>query len=197
VQAALHKHPDLPNVPLAIDLATNPDDKRLLEINDARLAVGRPFAIPPDVPADRVKALRDAFVATVKDPEFIAEAKKQKHDIDLVTGDEMQGLLERISKTPKTLVARLADVQKYKGPKVVATVETPKFEGAISEVQSGGQQIVLKLKDGKDFVAKISGSRTALNIGGKKGDRAALKVGQACTVSSPGTGQEASQIDCK
>ncbi|HZS64307.1 MAG TPA: hypothetical protein VFA53_07410 [Xanthobacteraceae bacterium] len=197
VQAALHKHPALQDVPLAVELATNPDDKRILEINDARLAVGRPFVIPPDVPADRVKALRDAFVATARDPDFLAEAKKEKHDIDLVTGDEMQGLLDRVLKTPKALVARLADVQKYKGPKITAKVEMPKVEGTIKEIQSQGQQLVFSLKDGKDFVAKVSGSRTALTIGGQKGDRGALKVGQACTVSSPGTGQEASAIDCK
>ncbi len=86
VQAALHKDAHLQNVPLALDLATNPDDKAVLELNDARLGVGRPFLAPPGVPADRVKALREAFIATAKDADFLADAKKQKHEIDLVTG---------------------------------------------------------------------------------------------------------------
>jgi tripartite-type tricarboxylate transporter receptor subunit TctC len=197
VQAALQKHPDLPNVPLAIDQTNDPDVKKLLELNDARLEVGRPFVIPPGVPADRVKALRAAFVATAKDPEFLADAKKQRHEIDLVSGDEMQSLLERISTTPQTLIARLADVQQYKGAKVTAKVEVPKHEGAVTEVAEGGKAMTVKLADGKTYKATISGSRTKVTIGGKKADRAALKVGATCAISSYKSGDEASAIDCK
>jgi tripartite-type tricarboxylate transporter receptor subunit TctC len=197
IQSALKKDPKLPNVPLAGDLIKNPDDKRLLELNDARLAVGRPFVIPPGVPADRVKALRKAFDETAKDPEFLADAQAQKRDVDLVTGEEMQALLEKISKTPKSLVDRLADVQKYKGPKVTAKVEVPKHEGKVGAVEKGGRSIVIKLSDGKDFKAKISGSRTKVTIGGKKADRGAIKVGATCTVSSFKSGQEASAVACK
>jgi len=197
LQSATKKHRDLPNVPLALDLATNAEDKALLELNDARLSTGRPFVAPPGIPAERVKALRDAFMATVKDKDFLADAEKSKHEIEAVSGQDMQALLERVSKTPKALIDRLADAQKYKGPTITAKLETPKVEGAISEVKDEGRAIVLKLKDGKDFTAKISGSRTKLQIAGQKGDRGALKVGQACVVESPASGEEASVIDCK
>ncbi|MEX0840910.1 MAG: tripartite tricarboxylate transporter substrate-binding protein [Xanthobacteraceae bacterium] len=197
VQASTQRHPDLKDVPLALELATNPDDKALLEFNDARLAVGRPFMAPPGVPAERVKALRAAFMATVKDKDFLADAAREKRALDVVSGEDMQALLERVAKTPKALIERLADAQKYKGPTVVAKIESPKFEGAISEIQNEGRAIVLKLKDGKDFTAKISGSRTKLQIAGQKGDRGALKVGQACVVESPANGEEATLVDCK
>ncbi len=197
VQSAIKKHPDLPDVPLALDQATNPEDKALLELNDGRLATGRPFVAPPGIPAERVKALRDAFIATTKDKDFLADAEKSKHEIEAVSGEEMQALLERVSKTPKALIDRLADAQKYKGPTITAKLETPKSEGTIGELQDENRKLVLKLKDGKTFTVKVSGSRTNLKIGGQKGDRAALKVGQACVVEAPSDGEEASAIDCK
>jgi tripartite-type tricarboxylate transporter receptor subunit TctC len=197
VQASTQKHPALPNVPLALELAKNPDDKALLELNDARLAIGRPFMLPPGVPPERVKALRTAFNQMVKDKDFLADAEKEKRELDVVTGDDMQVLLERLSKTPKSMIERLADSLKYKGPTVTAKFEEPKIEGSITELQDDGRKIVLKLKDGKSFTAGVSGSRTKLEIAGAKADRKALKVGQNCSVTAPGDGQEASAIDCK
>jgi tripartite-type tricarboxylate transporter receptor subunit TctC len=198
VQAALHKDPNLKEVPLALDLATNPDDKAVLELNDARLGIGRPFLAPPGVPADRVKALRAAFVAMAKDPEFLDDAKRQHHDIDLVTGKDMQALLEKVAKTPKRLIDRLAEAQQYKGPKVVAKVEeAPKKSGKVADVKGGGHEIDITLADGKTFGAKISGSRTKVTIGGKPGDRGNIKAGMSCAIAAPGNGQEASAVDCK
>ena len=197
VQSATKKHRDLPDVPLALDLAANADDRALLELNDARLLTGRPFVMPPGIPAERVKALRDAFMATVKDKDFLTDAEKTKSEIDAVSGDEMQALLERVSKTPKALIDRLADAQKYKGPTIAAKLETPKTEGSIGELQDENRKLILKLKDGKTYTVKVSGSRTDLKIGGQKGDRAALKVGQACIVEAPAEGEEATVIDCK
>ncbi len=197
VQASTRKHPDLPNVPLALELATNAEDKALLELNDARLEIGRPFLIPPGVPAERVKALRAAFAAMVKDKDFLADAEKQKHEIDAVGGEDVQALLERVSKASPKLIARLGDAQKYKGPTIVAKVESPKAEGSIGELQEDNRKIVLKLKDGKTFTATVSGSRTDLKIAGKKADRKELKVGLACAVSAPGDGQEASAVECQ
>jgi tripartite-type tricarboxylate transporter receptor subunit TctC len=197
VQASTQKHPGMPNVPLALDLATNPDDKALLEFNDARLAIGRPFMLPPGVPPERVKALRTAFANMVKDKDFLADAEKEKRELDVVTGEEMQALLERLSKTPKALIARLADSIKYKGPTIKAKVEEAKIAGNIAELQNGGRKVVFKLKDGKTFTAGISGSRTKVTVAGNKAGRDDLKVGQACSFAAPADGQEASTIECK
>jgi len=198
VQASTQKHPALPNVPLALELATNPDDKALLEFSDARLAIGRPFMLPPGVPAERVKALRAAFDQMVKDKDFLADAEKEGRELDIVGGDEMQALLERLSKTPKAMIDRLADVIKYKGPTVTAKVEeAAAAEGAISAIEGDGAKITIKLKDGKTYNTSISGSRTNLQIAGKKADRKELKVGQVCAITAPADGQEASQVACK
>ncbi len=198
IQESIKKHPDLPNVPLAIDLITNPEDKALMEINDARLEIGRPFMAPPGLPAERVKALRAAFMATIKDKDFLADAEKEKREITAISGEEVQTLLERISKAPKNVIDRLADLGKYKGPTITAKVEAPKgIEGAIAEIENDGAKIAIKLSDGKLYKTSISGSRTNLQIAGKKGDRKELKVGQVCSVTAPADGQEASQIECK
>lgn len=116
LQASTQRHPDLPDVPLALELAKNPEDRALLELNDARLAIGRPFMFPPGVPPERVKALRSAFAQMVKDKDFISDAQKEKRDLDVVLGDDLQLLLQRLSKTPKTLIERLTQSLKYKSP---------------------------------------------------------------------------------
>ena len=115
VQNSVRKHPDLPNVPLALEFAKSEEDRQLIELNDARLIMGRPFMAPPDVPEDRVKALRAAFSAMVKDPNFIADAKKQNLELTPVDGDDVQSLLERVAKTPKGVIERMNEAQIYKG----------------------------------------------------------------------------------
>ena len=115
VQNSVRKHPDLPNVPLALEFAKSEEDRQLIELNDARLIMGRPFMAPPDVPQDRVKVLRAAFSAMAKDAGFVADAKKQNLELTPVDGDEVQALLERVSKTPKHVIERMNDAQIYKG----------------------------------------------------------------------------------
>jgi tripartite-type tricarboxylate transporter receptor subunit TctC len=78
LQIGLTKFPDLPNVPSAVDLISNPDSKKTLELILIRQEMGRPFALPPGVPADRIAVLRRAFDETLKDPEFLADAKRCK-----------------------------------------------------------------------------------------------------------------------
>jgi tripartite-type tricarboxylate transporter receptor subunit TctC len=110
VQIGLRKAPDLQDVPLLSDLATNDDDRRLLKVLSAPTAIGRPIFTSPGVPADRVKALRDAFNQMVKDPGFLSDAKKEHFDIDPLTGEEMQSVVEDIIATPKPLADRLQQI---------------------------------------------------------------------------------------
>ena len=93
-QQALEKHPDLPNVPLAIDLAKNDEDRQVLELAMIPLLFGRPYAAPPGVPMDRVNALRKAFDQTMTDPAFMADAEKGKLEIEPVSGVKMEELLK-------------------------------------------------------------------------------------------------------
>ena len=88
--------PDIPDVRLIRNLVDNPIDKQALEFLLAREILGRPFLAPPDLPAERAAVLRDAFAATMRDPEFLKDAEKAKLDVDLVTGEEV----DRCSRTP-------------------------------------------------------------------------------------------------
>lgn len=111
-QIGLKRAADLPDVPLLSELATNADDRAALRLLSAPTAIGRPIMTTPDVPADRVKALRAAFDKTMKDPEFIADAKKSKFDLDPISGEELQKIVAEIIATPKEIAHRLAAITK-------------------------------------------------------------------------------------
>lgn len=95
LQIGRAKHPDLQDVPLASELA-KPGKKSILEVYNTQLSVGRPWVAPPGVPEDRVKILRQAFVNVMKDPGFLADAKKAKAQINPLPGDELQVLVEEM-----------------------------------------------------------------------------------------------------
>jgi len=198
MQAGLQRHTDLPNVPLAMELATNPEDKALFELFDTPLQIGRPYVMPPGVPAERVKAIRTAFNQLVKDKDFITENEKEGRELEYIDGDAMQDLYQRLGKTPPAMIDRLKDALKPKSPVTMAKIEPPKaVEGAIAEIEDNGAKITLKLGDGRTYKAALSGSRTDLQIAGKKGERKELNVGQICAVTAPAEGQEASAVTCK
>lgn len=105
VQLALQKAKDLPDVPLIIDLAANDRQRQILKLIFSRQTMGRPFAAPPGIPADRVAALRTAFDETMKDPEFLAEADKRGLEVNPVSGADIDKLVSELYQTPKDVVA--------------------------------------------------------------------------------------------
>jgi tripartite-type tricarboxylate transporter receptor subunit TctC len=98
------KAPELPNVPLISDFAKTDRQRQILRLVLSRQTMGRPFAAPPGVPADRAQALRQAFMATLKDPAFLAEAEKLKLDVNPVSGEEVDKLIAELYATPKDIV---------------------------------------------------------------------------------------------
>ena len=98
---------DLPNV---MGLATTPEYKQILGIVLSNQGLGRPFFAPPGVPADRVKALQDAFMATMKDREFLAEAAQYKFEITPIDGAAMASYVDRIYTTPAPLLKIAIDM---------------------------------------------------------------------------------------
>jgi tripartite-type tricarboxylate transporter receptor subunit TctC len=110
VQLALNKHPDLPDVPLVTDLANNDAQRQMLRMIFARQVMGRPFLAPPGIPADRAAALRTAFMETMKDPAFIADAEKSQLEVDPVDGEELQKLIAEIYKTPPEIAKKAAQL---------------------------------------------------------------------------------------
>jgi tripartite-type tricarboxylate transporter receptor subunit TctC len=105
-------NPELKGVPFVNDLAKNPDDKIAIEFLYAGQGIGRPFVAPPGLPADRVKMLQDAFSATMKDPAFIEDAKKQKLDVDPEDGEHLAALINKIYATPKPIVEKIGELIK-------------------------------------------------------------------------------------
>lgn len=112
LQIGLEKLHDLPDVPNAIDLVSDPDSKRVLELILIRQEMGRPFAVPPETPPDRLAILRQAFLDTLKDPAFVAEAGKLQLEIDPLTGPQIEALLKTAYSAPKPIVARAAQLAK-------------------------------------------------------------------------------------
>lgn len=110
VQMVSKPHRELPKVPLAISYAKTDEARQLIEAGVTVPAVtNRPYVSPPGTPKDRVQILRKAFNDTMTDPEFLADAKKSKLDLDPIQGEEVQKMIAGIFKLPPTLVAKLKE----------------------------------------------------------------------------------------
>ena len=108
VQFNLEKNTDLPDVPWALERAASDEQRQVLRLLIAPQYVGRPFFSSPDIPAERKAALRAAFDATMKDPEFLAEAAKADMEISPVSGATIDAFVAELYKTPKDVVAKAA-----------------------------------------------------------------------------------------
>jgi tripartite-type tricarboxylate transporter receptor subunit TctC len=114
VQLALEPEPEMAGVPFALDLVKDPKDKQVVRLVLASLAMSRPFAAPPALPADRLKTLRQALVETAEDPVFLASAKKAGRDISLFTGEQIDALLRESYALPNDIVQRATEVSAAK-----------------------------------------------------------------------------------
>jgi len=106
VQLSLNKHRDLPDVPLVMDFAKTDEQRQILKMIFARQVMGRPYVAPPNVPAARVAALRQAFLDTMTDKEFVADAANSQLEIDPVSGEEVEKLVAEIYGTPRDVIAK-------------------------------------------------------------------------------------------
>lgn len=114
VQATPRPHPELAKIPLALGFAKTAEGRRLIEVGIHDLsAIFRPYALPPGVPGERVEILRRAFMATMKDPEFLAAAARSRLSIDPVPGEEAKKIVAGLFELPPPLAAKLKDVLKW------------------------------------------------------------------------------------
>ncbi len=109
LQVGVDRIADLPNVPMASDLVRNEDDRKVMNLFLAQKAAARPVAAPPDIPADRVKALRDAFARMIVDDAFNKDAASQKLDIEPTTASEIDKVIQLFATTPDSVGQRLKD----------------------------------------------------------------------------------------
>lgn len=107
-QLSVTGHPDLNRmgVPLAASLAKTDEDRMVLELIFSQGLFGRPFVLPPGVPAERVAALRKGFTDALRDKSLLAEAEKMKLDLDPTSGEEMQALAAKLYATPPRVIER-------------------------------------------------------------------------------------------
>jgi len=110
VQLSLAKHADLPDVPLVMDLVRTEEQKAVLRLVFARQVMGRPFLAPPGVPKERLALLRKAFMQTLQDEAFLAEARKLNLEITPVSGEAVQDLVAEMYRTPPEILAKVLEV---------------------------------------------------------------------------------------
>jgi tripartite-type tricarboxylate transporter receptor subunit TctC len=198
VIGGLSRDPAIPKeIPMVRDLATAQEHKDILELAFAPQEMARPILGPPGIPADRLKILRDAFDATMKDPEFLAEAKKRKLDISPLSGKDVEALVASIMSKPADVVNATIEAISRKDRMEVQfkKIEVQEIKTKLDGVKNGGRQISFKAK-GEAHEASISGSRTKVSIGGKGAKRANLKAGMTCTIKYGGDKSTAQSVSC-
>ncbi len=111
LQNTLTSHPELKDVPLAINYAKTADARQLMKVvNDAHTAAVRPYSLPPGVPTGRVRILQKAFMDTMRDPELLKEANKSKLEISPIDGDATRKTYASLYKMDPALVSRLKEI---------------------------------------------------------------------------------------
>jgi tripartite-type tricarboxylate transporter receptor subunit TctC len=109
VQAGLRKHPDLPDVPILTEAIRDQKQEQMLKLMLTPLAMSRPFAAPPDIPADRKQALISGFAQAASDPQLKTEGGRMNMDIDFVPAEAIEKMLVEAYATPKALLAQTAN----------------------------------------------------------------------------------------
>ena len=110
LQTGAKPQPDLPDVPLLVDLVSSPDDKKAIELLSFQQEMGRPFLMPPGTPKDMVIVMRRAFDATMQDPAFLADAKQAFLEVDPMTGETMAQIVKNAYDMPKALLQRAVEL---------------------------------------------------------------------------------------
>ena len=103
-QAGLKKAADLPDVPLLLDLARDDTQRAILKLVMGVQGMARPFVVPPGLPQARTEELRTAFVETMSDPAFIAEANRLNLEVNPVPGRDVEALVADLYRTPRDVV---------------------------------------------------------------------------------------------
>jgi tripartite-type tricarboxylate transporter receptor subunit TctC len=118
VQLASTGHPELNRmgVPLAIDFAKTADDRHVMELVFSQLIFGRPYVLPPGVPAERVAALRQAFMAALTDKDAVTEARSMQLDLDTLSGEAVQAEVAKAYAMPSRIVERARASLVYRRP---------------------------------------------------------------------------------
>lgn len=195
MQLGFEKHPELKDVPFIYDMLLDPQMKDVLDFLTIRLYVGRAFAAPPEIPADRLEALRTAFWETVNDPALRAEAAKQNMEIQPVRGPDIQREVARLAGTSKDIVATADKVLENEINVFDAKLNWIEVQGStLTAVEKKGQLIAF---DDGGKAAKADAREAKVTIAGADAKSADLKPGLVCDISYLGNGDMARSVACK
>ena len=196
MQLGYEKSPELPNVPFIYDMLIDPKMKDELDFITRRLYIGRAFAAPPDVPADRAQALRDAFWSAIKDPDLIAEAQKGRMELAPLDGEDVQKAVIALDSTPKAVIDLSNEVlENNLGNMTDAQLNWIDVSGTdLTGVERAGGKIAFTDR-GKAVKADTEGAK--VSIAGKEAKASDLKPGLTCDISYLGDGDAARTIACR
>ncbi len=150
----------------------------------SRIAAG-----PPNIPSDRLTALRAAIKAAVTSKAFQADATRAKRSTEPAFGDDVRKMVVELIKQPPEIVAMMKKLEKVE-------VQMMKHVGPVTQIKRGGRQVFIK-HQGKEVSTRISGSRTTVTINGKADKRKNIKAGMTCTFTYPRPGAESKRVDCR
>jgi hypothetical protein len=129
------------NVPLTYGFATTDADRAVMQLAYSQELFGRPFVLPPGAPPERVAAMRKAFMAAMHDPELLADAKKQRLEINPIAGEEVQALVAKVYTMPPEVIARAKDALVYKGAVKPRTARSRAAAGSPARRRGGSSAI--------------------------------------------------------
>ncbi len=198
LQIGLRSNPvkDMQGIPLLLDLVKDDLDRRAIIMALTPFTMGRPFTVGPGVSADRVDILRKAFDATMRDPLFIADAKKGRLPLDPISGTEVQYLIGQMYAQPKIVARRMTKITALDNNFGIteAVIRVVTHVGWIKKVKRDGRRISWS-GDGDNKGKLKVGKKTKIILGGNKASRKDLKTGLLCSFTVRGA-QQALEINC-
>jgi tripartite-type tricarboxylate transporter receptor subunit TctC len=193
IQTGKQKAPELAGVPHLYDMASDDDERKVMDLIYGLHTFGRPVAAPPGLPKEPTQLLRTAFMATMKDAQFLKEANKLRLPIKPWSGERLQNEIASFVNYPPSVIARARQAME---PGKILKVKLKKLAGGTIE-KVGKKRITVKDAAGKSYEFKISGRRSKVKIGGQKAKTKALKVGMNCDFQYFAVKDLAPRIACK
>ncbi|MCZ6812713.1 MAG: hypothetical protein O7F14_01500 [Alphaproteobacteria bacterium] len=195
-------HKDLPNVPTAVSLAKNEEDRKVLEAIFMWAELGRPFASPPGTNPARGAALRKAFATMVTKKDFEKDINIASLEVDPVVGKDAEAMLAKLYAYPKDVVDRAREVYAEMRTIKVPTAKKKKASGLkIAKVKGKGRKMRITFKDASGTTWKFKAREKKLSkktkINGKKAKAGQLKKGMVCSVTYYGKGGMVYSANCK
>jgi hypothetical protein len=183
-------------VPWIMDFAKNDLEREMLRVFTIPNEMGRPFFMRPGVPKDRVKILQAAFMKALKDPELLAEAKKQHLAITPLSGEKAEQLVKEVYATSPEALKLARSIIDSKEKLETRTVKWQIVSGTVTKVKSRGRFDFKLAGNGKSQSSTLKKGYTKVMVDGKKAKNNAVKAGMTCKIWYEGHKSTAGKVEC-